>query len=182
MKKYFLICILLSVGSQIHPDGFDDSFCISEKLFNTILSLVPEGGTILEFGSGWSSGELSKYYTVYSIEHDSKWINKYNTNYIHAPIIKGWYDPQVFEKLLPKKYDLLLIDGPPGYMRKNFLNHLSLFNLDVILIFDDMQREEDYSIMMKIAQHLNRTPTIIKEEIKHFAILFPANSKHIEIN
>ena len=48
---------------------------------------------------------------------------------------------------LPKKYDLLLVDGPAYGNRNNMLRHLDLFNLDTsgcqIIIFDDVERPND---------------------------------------
>jgi hypothetical protein len=48
--------------------------------------MLVDGSTILELGSGWASGELSKHYRVYSVEHDEKWLDAFDTNYIYAPL------------------------------------------------------------------------------------------------
>ena len=85
---------------------------VSKELFYYIRSVLPEGGTMLELGSGFMSKEFSKFYTVYSIEHDKHYIGRYNTNYIYAPIKNGWYSIEALKEKLPAMYDLILIDGP----------------------------------------------------------------------
>ena len=149
-------------------------FSIEKKLFDYIFEILPQGKTILEFGSGWASSQLSKYYTVYSIEHDPKWLNKYETNYIYAPIKNGWYDIAVLKKELPKKYDLVLVDGPLGSIgRHGFYTHLNLFNLDIPIIFDDVQRGSEFQLLMKFAKKLDRVPYIFESGKKKFGVLIP---------
>lgn len=72
---------------------------ITEACFNYIKDLLPEGKVILELGSGWTTGELAKYYKMYSIESEQKWVDKYDSTYIYAPIKKynkgstdSWWD------------------------------------------------------------------------------------------
>jgi predicted O-methyltransferase YrrM len=115
---------------------------IDKELFDFIRSVLPEGKIMLELGSGWSSQKFSEYYTVYSIEHNEKWVGKYSTHYIYAPIKNGWYDISILSKKLPQSYDLILIDGPTGDIgRGGFYSHLDLFNTNVIMIFDDINRK-----------------------------------------
>ena len=61
---------------------------ISEICFNYIREILPDGSTILEFGSGFSTEQLSKYYTMYSVENYQEWVGKYDATYIYAPIRK----------------------------------------------------------------------------------------------
>lgn len=135
---------------------------ITQRLFNEIRAIVPEGGIILELGSGWTSSELSKYYTVYSVEHDEAWIGKYDTNYIYVPLSNGWYNRAILKKEIPLHYDLLLIDGPPGGLRGNMVKHLDLFNFQVPMIFDDLGRTVDYALFMQVAARLNKSIDIIR--------------------
>ena len=94
----------------------------SVTCFNYIREKLAKGQTILELGSGWGTGELSKFYKMYSIENENSFINKYNSTYIHAPIKRynsefkapdipeniGWYDPDIIKLNLPKNYHYLL--------------------------------------------------------------------------
>ena len=157
-------------------------WAIEEELFNKIREILSDGSTILEFGSGIVSEEFSKYYNVYSVEHNKEWVNKYNTNYIHAPLIKyddldyPWYDTNILKKDLPKDYDLILVDGPPAgrniTARHGFYYNLDLFNLkDKILIFDDIEREGDYNHIKLVAEKLNKPFEIYKYN-KSFGIIY----------
>ncbi len=185
-KKQFKKCLLstcliiaiisnLVSSTQCATEKNFGSWSISEKLFNYILSILPKNSTILEFGSGWGSGQLSKHYTVYSIEHDKHWINRYNTHYIYAPIKNQWYDIEVLKKELPKSYDLILIDGPPGNIgRYPFYVNLSLFKTNVPLIVDDTNRPEEYKLITDVAKKLNRPFKIIREsKINTFGVIMP---------
>ena len=99
---------------------------INEVCFKYIREILPSGKTILEFGSGFGTEQLSKHYTMYSIENYEEWVGKYKSTYIHAPIRnyeiggselfgdeefftapdipeqKGWYDPDIVKKNLSK--------------------------------------------------------------------------------
>lgn len=162
---------------------------IDKNLFEKITKLLPYNSIILEFGSGFGSGELSKYYTVYSIEHDEKWLNKYPVNYIYAPLKPleinnniNWYNVDILKKEIPDNYNLILVDGPPKSSSKyedgrmGFYYNLGLFNLDnVILIFDDVERNKEFENMKLIAKVLNRKYEIFNgdgKKNKKFAIIY----------
>jgi len=179
-KKVFLSIILLFITSQyittnsinsgnyqeeiyevdstiLIPKWTSSRWSISKELFHYIRNQLPEGKVILEMGSGWASGQFSKFYTVYSIEHNKKWVKKYNTNYIYAPIVDRWYNPKIIEKKLPKEYDLILVDGPTGSIGRNgFYTYLHLFNTDVIIIFDDVNVKENYDLMFNVSKKIKR--------------------------
>ena len=160
---------------------------ISEECFDKILEILPKGMTILEFGSGYGSSELSKHYEMYSIEHDEEWLNKYNVNYIYAPLkpikedlLINWYDIEILERELPKKYDLILIDGPPkktsinGNGRMGFIYNLNLFNLDdCFIVFDDVERESDHKNLLEFIKKTKRKYEIFETSLKSFAIVYP---------
>ena len=60
---------------------------MSTKAMDFIKSILPEGSTILEFGSGpGSTVYLSDYYNMISIENQPEWQNKYPicTTYINV--------------------------------------------------------------------------------------------------
>jgi tetratricopeptide (TPR) repeat protein len=149
-----------------------NQWAISENLFLYILETLPVGSTILELGSGTGTGELSKYYNLFSIEHDKAWLNKYNSSYIYAPLVNdSWYNPKILKtELLNLNYDLLLIDGPPQHRRAGILENLNLFNLNIPIIIDDVNRKVDRDIMIAIASHLGKLPKIY-EGNKYFAVI-----------
>ena len=175
-----LIFFVTTRASTVHTSNnntkqqwTNSAWSISQELFNFVRYVLPKGSTMVELGSGWASSQFSKFYTVYSVEHDKRWLNKYNTNYIYAPIVNRWYDPQTLEKELPQKYDLILVDGPLGTIgRGGFYKYLHLFNTDVIIIFDDVERQAEYNLMCNVSDALNRNFTIFTDSFgKKFGII-----------
>ncbi len=162
-------------------------WAIDKELFDFIRQVLPDGKTILELGSGDGTAELVKHYKVYSVEHDPEWIDKYKSNYIFAPIrrhkpvknLEGeyWYDARVLELILPEiDYDLLLIDGPPShYGRAGLIKYWSLFKTNVIIVMDDLNRYEDWRIMVKVSGRLKKPFTVHNawSEKKHFGVVLP---------
>jgi hypothetical protein len=143
------------------------AWAISPELFNYIVRTLKPGSTILEFGSGAGTGKLAKFYNMYSIEHDMKYLYRYTSTYIYAPIKKygsyRWYDIEAVKNNMPKHYDLLLIDGPPGYMgRMGFLFHMKFFDTRTKMIFDDTNRSAEFELAQKVALAVRRPLTIFK--------------------
>ena len=154
---------------------------IEEECFREIRRILPEGKTILEFGSGWTTDLFSESYKVYSVEHDERWIGKYNSTYIHAPLVPDphgivWYDVEVLKRELPGEYDLILIDGPIVWqgnkkIRQGFFRNLDLFNLKGCrLVFDDIGRPDNLENITMISKKLKR-PFIIHNTPKRFGII-----------
>jgi len=178
--KSFIITILILnsttiINTEETMEWTDSAHSIPKELFLYIRERLPEG-TILELGSGWASGQLSKFYTLYSIEHDHRWLNRYNTNYIYAPIKNRWYNVDILKRELPEKYDLILIDGPPGDIgRGGFYTNLWLFDTNTIIIFDDVNRKAEYDLMVRVANKLNRGFTVSAKDRfgKMFGIIEP---------
>lgn len=133
-------------------------FAISKEVIDWILNNIPKGSTILELGSGVGTKELVKFYNVFSIEDDEEWLGfEPKTTYIHAPIVNEWYDVEILKNKIPKKYDLLLIDGPKGSKRENMIKHYDLFKKDVPVIIDDTNREIDYKLSEFLYKNFNKT-------------------------
>ncbi len=161
-----------TICSCVQIRTFAEHWSICRKLYNVVVSILPEGSTMLELGSGWASGEFSKKYTVYSIEHDKQWLDKYTTNYIYAPLVDGWYSREHLVKSIPKDYGLILVDGPPGEIgRGKFFDNLDLFNTDVPILFDDVNRDAEYDLMMRVSKFLNREVKIFICGEKKFGVL-----------
>jgi len=173
MKSFVLSLFLFSslhAGSN-HFGGWQ----ISKHLFDHILELVDEGDTIVELGSGWATSQLIKHFKVYSIEHNPKYLNKCGSNYIYAPIKDGWYDVEAVKQGLPKKYSLILVDGPPYWIgRAGFIKNFALFRSDVPIIFDDVNRKKDLLVAQAIAKILGKELNIItdKTSSKKFAVIY----------
>lgn len=128
---------------------------IAEECFRVMEALLPENKVLLELGSGRATNIFARLWKVYSVEHDPKWLNRAKGSmYIHAPLVDNWYDAKTLKSHLPKKYDMLLVDGPPGEYRKYLNEHLSLFKKGVIWIVDDSYREKN--LIKNIEKYLGR--------------------------
>tara|TARA_B100000035_G_scaffold312586_1_gene324398 strand:- start:451 stop:1005 length:555 start_codon:yes stop_codon:yes gene_type:complete len=75
-----------------------------------------------------------------------------------TPRQSGWYDYKILgPKLESLSYDLILVDGPNGAIgRGGFLKHLDLFNTNVPIIFDDINRKAELQMMVKVSEILNK--------------------------
>ena len=140
--------------------GFGDH-SITKQTYELIQSILPAGKTILELGSGYGTMELSKHYTMYSIEHDRGWINKHQSTYIHAPLVNNWYDVDIIKSNIPDHYDLLLVDGPPTHQRRrHFIEFMNLFDTSAIWVFDDLQRAGDMETYKMVCESRNKSTDI----------------------
>ena len=157
-------------------------YAISIEMYKWILKNLPKGSIILELGSGKGTVELSEFYKVYSIEHDKRWLGfSKKSNYIYAPIVKykryKWYDIGRIKRLIPKNYDLLLVDGPNGYIgREGFVDNIGLFKTDIPIIIDDIQREKYVGMRDFLAKKFNKKVitiegTGISHSRKKFSVL-----------
>lgn len=140
---------------------------IGPRLLGIIQEAVPPGGVILELGSGEGTGVLAREYAVVSVEHDPAWLRRYESQYIYAPIVEGWYCVRMLNGRLPARYDLLLIDGPPSsmsrYGRAAMIPFLDLFNLSVPIVIDDVQREMEMLLARRIGLECGRPLRIYDE-------------------
>ena len=67
------------------------------------------------------------------------------------------YDVDVIKEKLIDKYDLILVDGPNGkFGRGGFLKHIDLFNTNVPIIFDDINRDAERQLMIKVSEKVGR--------------------------
>ncbi len=141
-----------------------EEWAISDELYKYIRRTLPFG-TILELGSGMGTANLAKHYNMYSVEHDEAWLDNYDSTYLYAPLKQHkavqnhngdvWYDADVLRpQLAGLKYDLLLVDGPPE-SRCGFLKYFDMFDPTAIIVFDDVNRSRDNSVMNSIAAKLS---------------------------
>lgn len=132
---------------------------IEKSLFDFVKSQIKKEDTIIEFGSGYCSTKaFASLCTLYSIDDNKGYQNIFdNVNYIHAPIINGWYDSEIIIKNIPSQYSLIFVDGPAGSGNRNgILNNLHIFK-DVPFIVHDTYRAEEERLAKNIASKLNKT-------------------------
>lgn len=183
--KYISCLIMigvLNVSSQSYDLEKLGGWAISKEVFEYILDTLPVGSTILELGSGVGTGELAKYYKMFSIEDNKAWLNKYQSTYIYAPIKNygsyRWYDVEYLSGNLPQKYDLIFIDGPFGGIgRFGFYHHMSLFDINVPILFDDTNRNAERDLFNAVASVLNRPTLEIRSADKVCSVILPASNQ-----
>lgn len=138
---------------------------LSDLCQEFITKTLPKDSTVLELGSGYGTKELVKNYTVYSVEQDLRWVNYCKeSNYIYAPIVRGWYNTKILQEQLPSNYDMLIIDGPGGAGRSKFMENINLFpNIkNIPVIVDDANRDEEKILLEELSDYLNKPFTILE--------------------
>ncbi|HEX5555087.1 MAG TPA: hypothetical protein VFX43_17735 [Chitinophagaceae bacterium] len=144
---------------------------ISVELFDKIAEILPRGKSILEFGSGEGTRELIKNWKVISVEHNEKYvIPGHQTVKAAIDSVTGWYHKERVKTALNLgPYGLIIIDGPPGNKRGNF--QFELFDdVDCPVIFDDVNRWIDRSIMQVFCRKFDYTYDIFEGQEKDFAL------------
>lgn len=170
--------VLCTFPSDIGDIIMDEGWMMPSEVFQWCHSNISKGSMILEFGSGHGTILLGKNYEVISIEHDEKWLGVANSRYIHAPIVsnsfsnafneEGWYDYKVITDL-PDKFDLVIIDGPPGNIgRSGILGFIDSIPPFEWLIVDDTDRKQERVLVEELVKILSPTNLIelISEQLR----------------
>lgn len=129
---------------------------IERVTFEYILSIVPEGGKILELGAGFCSTPAFKmFYDLTSVDHNAEYLihNKEKGIFAKYNERDKWYDVKTLKKHLTNDYDLILLDG---INREGFLHHIKLFKNIKNIIIHDTYREIEKDLAIRIATKLNR--------------------------
>lgn len=158
---------------------------LNDSVLKYIIDNFNKGSTILEFGSGHGSAKLAEHFNLFSVEHDKHWMNLYEkVNYIYAPIKehkevkkvigKYWYDWRILEPQIRNlEYDLIIVDGPPArFGRAGFLKYMIPLKRVVPIIFDDLDRGDDFKIAYKTSARLKK-PILVSDtwEYKSWGII-----------
>ena len=154
-----------TVTGETPPPSNGHGWALGPTCINKIQELAEPGARIFELGSGNGSSHLADLgYVVTSVEHDKEWLGKDDRiDYLYAEIVDGWYDENpIRTRALATgngypSYDLLLVDGPPGYVgRLGLLQNLDLFNLSVPIVVDDVHRSAERLLLTKLAEAAGR--------------------------
>tara|TARA_R110000851_G_scaffold7482_1_gene28991 strand:- start:676 stop:1164 length:489 start_codon:yes stop_codon:yes gene_type:complete len=150
-----------------------NNYSIGINLFKWLLSNLTKDSTILEFGSGYGSLEMSKCFNVYSVEQDREWINKFkDVNYIFSPIdLQTKFYESSFLSLVPDHYDCIILDGPAGHGREGIFQYLNDLNTNVPIVVDDTHRLNEANFAIQLASHLKKKILYMPEFDKSSAIL-----------
>jgi hypothetical protein len=149
-----------------------ENWMLPELAFEWIYNNIKFGSTILELGSGYGTEILSKSYKIYSIEQNSDWLDKFDSEYIYAPIEDGFYCKESL-KSIPKIYDLLIIDGPTKSSggRLGIIDNLEYFYLECPILIDDTNRQDELDIANFLSVLTKRKVKTFKCDNKSFSII-----------
>ena len=150
----------LNKGETLHAI-LPKNMAISNQVVEHIKENLPEGSTILEFGSGRGTEILSKTFNMLSVEEDLDWVDRYDSEYLHAEIKEDWYDIEKVNNFIKdKSYNLVLIDGPAHGDRNKIVELISngklKLNTNVSYLIDDVEREDGMKLLESIVKLLNR--------------------------
>lgn len=157
-------------------------YAITKECYTGIRKYVPEGTTMLEFGSGFGSQFLAPFYDLHSFESEKKWMNMYHDQYHYVPmddckVGDGWYNRQVALPLLHSiPYKALLIDGPDHARFRPGTAHYSGHLHDDLewIIMDDIVHPQVRPILEHLVRRYNinqYTVGGVYRRDKHWTIL-----------
>lgn len=122
LHYFFTALLSRSRHQQSEQNTNLGGFAIEQGIINLLLKKIPQGKLVVEFGSGFGTNILLKYYKVISIEHNLFYAIKRAPNHhcIHAPLQAGWYQPEHVAEALQQHPAAILIDGPRGNYERIF--------------------------------------------------------------
>ena len=165
-----------SSSKAFDADDFD-WFNIPPPVLAWCHANLPKNAKVLELGSGLGTRELAKHFAVTSVEHDRRFLNAWDSNYIHAPLVDGYYQRDAMEQALESEYAAIIIDGPPAFERSNrrsrlgFLKYLKLVRGRPAIVVDDIHRAWDLFNFILIALYCRRRPALIRSGAKISGVL-----------
>ena len=141
----------------------NEGWMLPLEAFEWVEKNIPEGSTVLEFGSGDGSQRLADRYHLWSVEHDADWLYRATSNYVHAPIVsnpvsdeyqeQGWYESSLFEKI-PDHVSLIIVDGPIGNIgRTGIFHYLSKLPKAKWILVDDTDRVAEQVLSQRLVEH-----------------------------
>jgi len=139
----------------------DSQWMLPSEIFDYLCKLFPDGGKILEFGSGDGTRILAEKFDICSIEHDEVWASKCDTECHLIPIRPnhtstennqtGWYDVEEVLKIIPDDLDIIIIDGPNGTIgRHGVLSVLESLPKSATYIVDDVHRDAELDLYNRL--------------------------------
>jgi hypothetical protein len=133
---------------------------------------LPRRACVLELGGGAGTPALHDIFpNAITVEHDERYLRmlrRLGMYVIHAPLRSGWYTltPELEQAI--RSADVLLIDGPPGGLRRNGAAHIALAKAGACIIYDDSQRADvragiAYPVVVEL-QDKHRTTTVTRKD------------------
>ena len=167
----------------------DSQWMLPPEIYDYLCQKFPNGGNILEFGSGDGTVILSQSFEICSVEHDEEWAKKIVTPCYLIPITPnefstthqqiGWYDVEQVKGVIPEDLEIVIIDGPTGTIgRHGILSIVDFLPKSAIFIIDDVHRDEEFDLYEKLLEWhggkgLIHTAQYESGEIRQWASLSP---------
>ncbi len=151
--------------------GEDDfrrpNFMLPHRAINEVGERLSDGATIVELGSGDGTlALLQQGYNVVSVEHDPVWASIHPGTCVLTSIKpcaeseahgeEGWYVLNEDDRRFPPKFELLLVDGPPGWIgRSGLLGHEWLIKRATNILIDDTDRTAEAQLAAQLQSMTN---------------------------
>ncbi len=127
-------------------DTARDPWSVSPKVHEWMERHIPRSAKVLEIGGGAGTPALHDMFpNAITVEHDERWtrlLRQLDLHIIHAPLERGWYTLSHDLQAALQTADAVLIDGPPGGLRRNGPRHLALIKPGAWVLYDDSQRPD----------------------------------------
>lgn len=169
---------LTNLTPSIRIESADfDSMNIPADVLRWITANLPKGATVLEFGGGKSTRELSKSFAVTTIDHDFTFVEGNGATLIQAPLVDGYYERATLEEVLRNRYDVVIVDGPPAWDRSarkhrlGFQRWLGRLNNRPVIVVDDVNRPWDFLNCALILARTGRSPLFFADKHKLCAVI-----------
>jgi len=152
---------------------------------SAISQLIPNGAVVVELGDRIGLDSLEDKFKILTFDSNDTNIPFSNSDkHVHIPIVASrigsteWYDSEILGRSLPKRYDLLFVNGPQGgYGKFGLLENISLFNTEIPIIINDTIRENEAGIARELAYKLNRPLYVFW----NFSIISPSLLSRLQI-
>ena len=155
-----------------------------DGLLQAWIAIVRETeGPVLECGAGLSTllaAAANPSVEVWALEHESEWASRIrwfaeshglpNLHVEQTPIVDGFY--AILDRL-PKRFSLILVDGPPRGEGQNDRGGLVRAGLDLagtIVVWDDMDQDVMLTMVRDTCALYGAEPHIFKHPTKDFAV------------
>lgn len=140
------------------PDFSDfDGWNLPPDSTNWLIRNLRPGARVLELGSGKSTGELKRFFSVTAIEENPDYTKYEGVHYVLAPFKDGWYDSSIVCPILSDNcFDAVIIDGPFAGLsrigcRLPLLRFFHMLRGTPHLIVDDIDRLPDLVLFFCLA-------------------------------
>lgn len=124
----------------------NDAFAMSQRVVDWMKDNIERSSKVIELGGGRGTKRIQRHFKhSLTIETEPEWVGfllKQSCAVMHRPLVDEWFevDNELLEEL--RTADVVIIDGPRGYLRNNVARHMHEFKANCIVIVDDTNRSK----------------------------------------